>query len=44
MPRKPQLYESEIKTKKQFLAHGDYSSIVHFWTKISAIFEELFGI
>jgi hypothetical protein len=22
------------------VAHGDYSSIVHFWTKLSAIFED----
>jgi len=42
MARKPQIYEIEIK--RQFLAHGDYSSIVHLWTNISAIFEEFFGI
>jgi len=44
MPMKPQIYESEIKTNRQFWAHGDYSSIVHFWENISAIFEEFFVI
>ena len=31
-------YENENKTKKQLLAHGDYSSIANCRTKIPAIF------
>jgi hypothetical protein len=35
---------TDQKTKKQFVAHGNYTSAANWRTKISAIFRGIFGI
>jgi hypothetical protein len=45
VPQDSPIYENKNKTKSLLLvAHGDYSNIANYGTKIPPIYQEIFGI